>query len=358
LLNIRRDMNPKVSIIIPVKEINDYVRESMPRILALDYDNYEVIIHVDKKTQESWPKTRIVSGKLNETPPVKREEAIAQARGEIVAFLDDDAYPRADWLKNAVRHFAHPEVGAVYGPGVTPKSDGLWAQVSGEVLSSPLTAWKYTYRYQPAGKLFREEKDLDCRKCSLVKNCNAINEIFTVDDAPTVNLLMRKDVFEKAGGFNTKYWPGEDTKLCLDVVSRQKKKIVYDPDVYVWHHRRDSLYKHFKQNANYAVHRGFFAKKYPETSLLWQYFIPTAFVAFLIVSLVLGFFYPANSLIMWLIWSILILYEALLVIAGIIAGWRQKSFLIGLLTMPIIFATHVVYGIGMVIGLLKPELER
>ena len=32
------------SIIIPVKEINDYLRESIPHLLALDYQDYEVLI--------------------------------------------------------------------------------------------------------------------------------------------------------------------------------------------------------------------------------------------------------------------------------------------------------------------------
>ena len=32
------------SIIIPVKEINDYLRESVPYLLALDYEDFEILI--------------------------------------------------------------------------------------------------------------------------------------------------------------------------------------------------------------------------------------------------------------------------------------------------------------------------
>lgn len=352
-------MSLKVSIIIPAKEINDYIRESIPKILSLAYDNFEILIHVDLPTTERWPKTRILVGqRKNETPPVKRDRAVAAARGEIIAFLDDDAYPRRDWLQNALRHFEHPEVGAVYGPGVTPQSDGLQAKISGEILASPMTSWKYVYRYLPAGKIFREQNELDCRRCHRFNGCPARPLIFTVDDAPTVNLLVRKDVFEKAGGFNTKYWPGEDTKLCLDIVGRQRRKIVYDPSVLVWHHRRNSLLKHFQQNFRYAMHRGFFAKRFPKTSLRWQYFIPSFFLFFLIGASLCLWLLPGATILDWLIIVILGLYALLAIISGAASGWRQASAVIGLAVIPGIFLTHLVYGVGFLVGLGASELHR
>ena len=44
--------SPHVSIIIPVQRINDYIRDSMPYILDLDYDNLNrlrKITHSDTK---------------------------------------------------------------------------------------------------------------------------------------------------------------------------------------------------------------------------------------------------------------------------------------------------------------------
>jgi len=52
----------KVSIIIPVKEINDYIRESVPIILKMDYQNYEIIILPNEDNIPfSAEKTKIVS---------------------------------------------------------------------------------------------------------------------------------------------------------------------------------------------------------------------------------------------------------------------------------------------------------
>lgn len=125
--------------------------------------------------------------------------ALQYARGEIFAFIDDDAYPREDWLKNAIHYFDDPEVGAVGGPAVTAPGDNVWQQASGKVYESFLCSGGYTYRYIPQAE--RE-----------------------VDDLPSVNLIVRKDIFELIGGYDSNYYPGEDTKLCLDIVQKAGKK--------------------------------------------------------------------------------------------------------------------------------------
>ena len=46
-------MGPKVSVIIPVKKINDYLRqETVPAILKQIYSNFEIIVLPDKPTKE------------------------------------------------------------------------------------------------------------------------------------------------------------------------------------------------------------------------------------------------------------------------------------------------------------------
>ena len=113
---------------------------------------------------------------------------MVHAKGEILAFLDDDAYPVKDWLKNAVKNFSDPQVAAVGGPAVTPEEDSDLQKTSGLIYSSVLVSGNFTYRYIP-GK--RQE----------------------VEDYPSCNFLVRKSVMQELGGFNTNFWPGEDTKL-------------------------------------------------------------------------------------------------------------------------------------------------
>ena len=136
-----------------------------------------------------------------------------KAKGEILAFIDDDAYPVGDWLKNIVRNFSNPIIVGVGGPGVTPPGVPWQEEASGWMSVSPLGAGPYTYRFLSGRKQF-------------------------VDDYPSMNLSVIRSNFLAVGGFDSNYWPGEDTKLCLDLVNKQKKKIIYDPKVVVYHHRR------------------------------------------------------------------------------------------------------------------------
>jgi len=322
---VEKSYDLKVSIIIPAKEINDYIRESISYILNLDYQNFEIIVLPDKESNETFQKTKIVStGHIG--PAEKRDKGVKLAEGEILAFLDDDAYPRSDWLSKALLNFQNENISIVCGPGVTPKSDGFIQKASGAVYTSFLGSGNVRFRYWPHKKRF-------------------------VDDFPSVNMLIRKKDFEKVGGFNTSFWPGEDTKLCLDIL-KLGKKILYDPEVFVWHHRRANIKEHLKQVFNYSQHRGFFAKKYPKTSLKALYFFPSLFLLFLIL---MPFFIKYQSG-LYVYVFVLSIYILLLIIAGITEGLRYKSILIGLLVIPLIFLTHITYGIGFLLGLLKPKL--
>src|SRR3972149_5471302 len=261
--------NPRVTIVVPVKSFNENLAECIDRCLELDYQDFELLILPDNPTQLNYPKTKVVpTGAVG--PAEKRDLSLKYANGEILAFLDDDAYPKTDWLKKAVRHFRSPQIAAVGGPAITPNSNNLYQKASAAVFESRVGAGGARSRYLPVGKV-RE-----------------------VDDWPSVNLLVKKDVFKKMGGFNSSYWPGEDTKLCLDII-QSGKKIIYDPKVVVWHHRRHSFAAHLRQVANYALHRGYFAKKFPETSRRLPYFIPSIFAVGLVSGLILSFFYEIGG---------------------------------------------------------------
>lgn len=323
---------PKVSIIIPVKRINDYIHESMDYILNLDYPSLEVLIFPDERDRvHSWPKTRIIaSGKVG--PAEKRDLALKYASGKILAFLDDDAYPEPDWLKKMVPLFRDEKVAAVGGPAITPDSDGVLQKVSGAIFESYVGGGFTRNRYLPIGKR-KEEVDW-----------------------PTVNLLVWREAFAEVGGFNCNYWPGEDTKLCLDLLEAGYK-IIYNPKGIVYHHRRSDLWKHFKQIGSYALHRGYFAKIYPKTSLKIGYFVPTLFVLYLLF-IILILFRISNFEFRILASIPLAVYALGLIIDAITISIRWRNPLVGLITIPMIFFTHIWYGIRFVQGLIVPRLKR
>src|SRR3989339_1547061 len=311
-----------VSIIVAVKGDNPNLRECIESCLRLDYPDFEILVLPDNVVTLNYPKTRVIpTGEV--TPPIKRDLALAQARGEIVAFLDDDAYPAESWLSMALKHFTDPEIAAVGGPAVTPDSDSPLQKASGRVYSSYLMSGQYVYRYLPRPRRF-------------------------VDDYPSCNFLVRKSILLELGGFNTKFWPGEDTFLCLKIVRDLKKKIIYDPRVLVYHHRRGLFKGHLKQIANYALHRGYFVKRFPQTSRKLAYFIPSLFLVWVIC----GASAVLLSAQLRQIYSLSLLFYILTVL--FFSFKVRLSFAVPVFAG--IIMTHLVYGFNFIRGLLSWRL--
>ena len=121
---------------------------------------------------------------------------------------------------------------------------------------------------------------------------------FESDDIHSCNFIARKSVVEAAGGWNEKYWPGEDTLMCL-AIKKLGKKLIESSDVVVYHHRRSLFKPHLKQVSRFGEHRGFFVKKFPENSVKLTYFFPSlllsSFIAGLLISLLFPFFFYCCS---------------------------------------------------------------
>ena len=315
----------KFSIIIPVRNITDHLRETIKYCKELDYTNFEIIVLPDNKVNEEFDDVKFIStGNLS--PPHKRDIGAEYSSGDILAFIDGDAFPKKDWLKKASKYFEDDNIGAVGGPGITPDSDSFLQKASGEVYSSLLGGGKFTYRYKP-------QKQIE------------------VDDFPSMNLLVRKTVFEEIGGFKTNFWPGEDTVLCLNITKKLGKKIIYAPDVVVYHHRRPLFIPHLLQVYSYASYRGYFAKKYPQTSLRPFFFIPSLFVISLIAGFILSFY---NIILRNLYISVLIFYFLIIIFTTL----NIKNFKMKLFVITGIFLTHIVYGLSFIKGLTQVRFEQ
>ncbi len=317
-----------VSIIIAVKTQSRNLEECVGKCLELDYPDFEILILPDEpfasREHTSRCKWQVIpTGRVS--PAQKRDIALKYAKGEILAFLDDDAYPAKDWLTHAVTHFTDEDIAAVGGPGVTPKEDNLRQLASGRVYSSILVSGRFVYRYISKKRL-------------------------EVDDLPSCNFLIRKNVFEKLGGFNTNFWPGEDTKLCLDIVQKLGKKIIYEPKAIVFHHRRPLFMPHIRQIANYAYHRGYFVKRYPQTSLKFAYFLPSIFISAALLGLIISLF---SGLIMDIYLSAISLYTIIVFSFSLSKRMRLIPFVFfG------IIITHFIYGIYFLKGLLALKLKE
>jgi len=322
-------MSIKYSIIIPVKEINDYIRETVPHILKLDFPAWELIILPNEFCENEWlcDKIRILpSGRVG--PAAKRDLGAMESKGEILVFLDDDSFPSSNYLSVANDYLDDEEVVALGGPGITPQNDSFWQKVSGAVFVSRFSGGA-PERYLSIGV----EKQ--------------------VYDWPSVNLIVKKSDFIRIGGFNTEYWPGEDTKLCLDLLKNTHKKILYIPQLVVWHHRRSGLKRHLAQIGAYGLHRGFFFKKYPETSRKLLYLTPSLLAIYLMASLA-GYLLTTN----WPQLLFLPLYMYLLVLAlAFLDIWKKINIRVGFAALPYVLLTHIYYGVKFLQGIFTKELR-
>lgn len=312
-----------VSIIIPCKEVNHHTQDCVERCKRLDYGKYEILVLPDSATANLKGVKMIPTGP--KTPGAKRNIGVAKSEGELCAFIDSDAYPRSDWLNNAVTYFEDPTVAAVGGPGLTPLEDDVMQRASGQVLSSLLVG-SLSSRYK-------------AEKCS------------ESDDVHSCNFIVRKSVLIEAGGWNEKFWPGEDTLVCL-AIKKLGRRLVEASDVVVYHHRRSLFKAHFRQVWRFGEHRGFFFKKYRGNSFRFTYLAPTLFVSSLFAGVIISLFSSLFSNVF------LIAITAYLLFCLVTILWETKEAKLILPTWLGIIATHVSYGASFLVGLLRRDLKR
>ncbi|KKT42784.1 MAG: hypothetical protein UW64_C0003G0030 [Microgenomates group bacterium GW2011_GWC1_44_37] len=326
---------PLVSVIvIDYKKKNPYLIECLEAIEKQTYKNFEIILVCDFHVDLDYPKLRQKSYGHYVGPAEKRDAGAKMAKGEILAFIDDDAFPCEGWLAGLVPHFQKAKVAGVGGPGVTPPGVSWQEEASGWASASPVGAGPYTYRFLPGKKQY-------------------------VDDYPSMNLAVRRFDFMKVGGYDSNFWPGEDTKLCLDLTHKLNKQIIYEPKAIVFHHRRPILLPHLRQNGNFGLHRGFFARILPETSLRLIYFLPSLLLLgsiFMVISSFPLVPITKNLAPITLLRSIgfysFSLYFFVLFLNSLWVLNKSKNVFQSLLSIPVIFITHLWYGVRFLQGFL------
>jgi GT2 family glycosyltransferase len=243
---------PEASVIIPLHKDGERFRRCLASCLAMQVSTtFEVIVVSDQPVQDlSSSLIRTETGSLTPTSPaIKRDIGETLVRGQVLAFLDDDAYPSTNWLDAAMDALRGSAVHGVGGPGLTPPDSSWRERLGGAVYESRLGSGPLRRRFLPVGP---------ARDC---------------DDLPAYNLVIRRDAIVATGGWASNYYGGEDTKLCLALVDTGFR-LRYDPSVIVYHYRRPFLRPHLRQVANVGRHRGYFFRKYPSTSRRGLYTLP------------------------------------------------------------------------------------
>ncbi|MHB8708644.1 MAG: mycofactocin biosynthesis glycosyltransferase MftF [Desulfuromonadales bacterium] len=241
LLSPHLQQLPLVSVVIPVKDRAEELRQCLTSLSKLDYprERLEIVV-VDDGSSDETPATAkelgailIASGAVGGGPALARNQGARVASGEILAFIDSDCIASAHWLQELLPVFAEEQVAAVGG------------LVDGMYTDSALD------RYEAA----MSSLNLGGREMS----GSVGNDTFYL---PSCNLLVRREAFLAAGGFRTALHVGEDVDLTWRLRDAGWK-IVYLPEGAVQHAHRSRLWPFMKRRFDYGTSEGMLKQLHP-----------------------------------------------------------------------------------------------
>ena len=144
-----------------------------------------------------------------------RNSGVAAARGDVIAFIDDDAEAEPGWVRALMSHFTRDEVACVGGYAIP-----VW----------------------PEGRPVWMPEEFDW-----VVGCSYVGqptEVAPVRNPLGCNMSLRRNVFGTVGEFKSELGRvgttpvgGEETELCIRIRTHEpSKQVLFDPEIRVRHH--------------------------------------------------------------------------------------------------------------------------
>jgi glycosyltransferase involved in cell wall biosynthesis len=220
------------SIIIPTYNRKALLLKCLEAAARLETDSlpYEILVvddggsdgterAVNEFTQASPVPLRYLR-QQNRGPAAARNLGAGAARGDIIAFLDDDCVPDKNWLREIVKGFSGENIAGVGGRTVSPHADSRISRYCEErkIIGAPI----------------------------MVKGEVA----FLI----TSNAAFRSDVFRRSGGFSPIYLKpgGEDVEICLRLLT-EGHRFAYVPEAIVHHYHKQNFDALCKTFVNYGI---------------------------------------------------------------------------------------------------------
>jgi GT2 family glycosyltransferase len=157
-----------VSVIIPTYGRSESLRHTLAALAKQDMRGFEVVVVDDGSpepvSEDVAPTTDVFELRIirqqNAGPAAARNLGAREARGEILAFTDDDCLPRPDWLSTLTREIlSHPEalVGSLTFNGLP---DNNWSATSQLIIDLVYDH----FNRDPENAYFLASNNLACRR--------------------------------------------------------------------------------------------------------------------------------------------------------------------------------------------------
>jgi len=221
--------NPYFSVIIPTYERPAQLAKCLESITHLEYpkNKFEVIV-VDDGSK--IPPEELVNSctdrlnirlftQVNAGPGGARNTGVEKAKGEFLAFTDDDCEPERTWLQAFEKEFKRDSEILLGGHTINALPENPYSTASQE-----LTSYLYSYY-----------------------NSDPNDAVFFTSN----NMAVRADLFRKLGGFDvtTIRETAEDRELC-DRWIYKGYKMTYTTEAIVFHSHDLSLIQFWRQHFN------------------------------------------------------------------------------------------------------------
>lgn len=226
---------PRMSVVVCSFNGEATIRDTLDCLQSIDYPDYEVIMVDDGSTDS----TAVIAGDYevqlisteNRGLSNARNTGWMQASGEIIAYIDDDAYPDEHWLKFLAYTYMTGDFAAVGGQSPAPAGGGFIADCVANAPGRPVHV--------------------------LLSDTEA-------EHIPGCNMSFKRSVLEEVGGFDPVYRAaGDDVDICWRIMDRGWR-VGYQASAVTWHHCRNSIRAYWKQQHGYGKAEALLEEKWPE----------------------------------------------------------------------------------------------
>jgi cellulose synthase/poly-beta-1,6-N-acetylglucosamine synthase-like glycosyltransferase len=233
----------RVCVIIPAKGKPDRLKECIDSISGLDYADLEVIV-VDDGLEEAGIKIldgfkgRIKILKSNSRgPSYARNLAAKNTTTEYIVFTDSDCIVAKNWLEELSKAFRdYPQAVACGGIQELPRD---------------------ATNFEKKVFLFMQKAGFISDYIHMAKDIR----IREVNHNPSCNVMYKKEVYLKEGGFLEGLWPGEDVEFDYRL-KKKGHKLFLNPKAVVYHYKPRTLGQFLKMMYRYGFVQGFLVKRH------------------------------------------------------------------------------------------------